>query len=408
MLTARDVHVPSSPLTNARLDLTIHDRQLDGRFTAASASPPRVPLNDIAANISVTPAGVIEITGANAKMFTGSVGGDVRVEFVNGEPRYTFAIDAKNLEANDFLSHLTPAKDFLYGNLEFNGKFEGAGLTAQEAVSKLKANGSAFAVDGQMKLNSVLGEIASLLGVPELREVNFRSLQSGFHIENGWLSFDGFDLIEPDAKWHLDGKMAFDGTLDYNANIILSKALADRALVKLGDAARFLVTDKGELPLDLKIAGTVTKPKVSVDMSGVAGRAREAGASRGRARGRRANRSRREGDHEPREPAQGSRIDRRPDRWGARREEEAEARGAACSAPRDDGGSNAQASAGRAEHERRRASEDRAARYDPEGTGAFTGAARHLAPGLLEGSRRHGARGHDEASAALNRGSRAS
>ena len=276
VLTARDVHVPSSPLTNARLDPTIHDRQLDGRFTAASAAPPRVPLNDIAANISVTPAGVIEITGANAKMFTGSVGGDVRVEFVNGEPRYTFAIDAKNLEANDFLSHLTPAKDFLYGNLEFNGKFEGAGLTAQEAVSKLKANGSAFAVNGQMKLNAVLGEIASLLGVPELREVNFRSLQSGFHIENGWLSFDGFDLVEPDAKWHLDGKMAFDGTLDYNANIILSKALADRALVKLGDAARFLVTDKGELPLDLKIAGTVTKPKVSVDMSGVAGRAREA------------------------------------------------------------------------------------------------------------------------------------
>jgi uncharacterized protein involved in outer membrane biogenesis len=276
VLTAREVGVPSSPLANARLDFTVRDRQLNGRFTAASAALPRVPLNDIAANIAVSPAGVIEITGANAKMFTGNVGGDVRVEFVNGEPRYTFSVAAKNLEANDFLSHLTPAKDLLFGKLELNGKFEGAGMTAEQAVAKLKADGAALAVDGQLKPHAVIGEIASVLGVPELREVNFRSLQSGFHIENGWMSLDGLDLIEPDAKWHLDGKMGFDGTLDYNVNIVLSKALADRAVGKLGDAARFLVTDKGELPIDLKIAGTATKPKVSVDMSGAAGRAKDA------------------------------------------------------------------------------------------------------------------------------------
>jgi hypothetical protein len=127
-----------------------------------------------------------------------------------------------------------------------------------------------------LKPHAVIGEIASVLGLPELREVNFRSLQSGFHIANGWLSLDGLDLIEPDAKWHLDGRMGFDGTLDYNANIVLSKVLADRAVGKLGEAARFLVTDKGELPIDLKIAGTATKPKVSIDMSGAAGRAKDA------------------------------------------------------------------------------------------------------------------------------------
>ena len=122
----------------------------------------------------------------------------------------------------------------------------------------------------------VLGEIASVLGVPSLREVKFRTLQSGFHIENGWLSFDGLDLVDPDARWHLDGRMGFDGALDYHVTIVLSKALADRALAKLGDVARFLVTAQGELPVDLKITGSVTKPNVSVDLSGVAGRAEDA------------------------------------------------------------------------------------------------------------------------------------
>jgi hypothetical protein len=275
-LTAREVRVPHSPLTNARLEIAVRERQLDGRFTAANAALPRVPLSDIAGKVSITPEGVLEITGANAKVFTGTVGGDVRVQFVSGEPRYMFSIAAQDLEANDFLSHLTPAKDFLYGRLRISGTFEGTGLTAKEAVAELKADGAALAVDGRMEPNIVLGEIASVLGVPSLREVKFRTLQSGFHIENGWLSLDGFDLVERDAHWHLDGRMGFDGALDYHATIVLSKVLADRALDKLGDLARFLVTAQGELPVDLKITGSVAKPKVSVDLSGAAGRAEDA------------------------------------------------------------------------------------------------------------------------------------
>jgi hypothetical protein len=275
-LTAREVRVPRSPLTNVRLEIAVRERHLDGHFTAANVALPRVPLNDIAGKVSITPDGVLEITGAGAKVFTGTVGGDVRVQFVSGEPHYTFSIAAQDLEANDFLSHLTPAKDFLYGRLKLNGKFEGAGLTAKEAVATLKADGAALAVDGRMKPNSVLGEIASVLGVPSLREVNFRTLQSDFHIENGWLSFDGFDLVEPDARWHIDGRMGFDGALDYHATIVLSKALADRALAKLGDVARLLVTAQGELPIDLKITGSVTKPNVSVDLSGAADRVKDA------------------------------------------------------------------------------------------------------------------------------------
>ena len=130
-LTAREVRVPRSPLTNVRLEIAVRERRLDGRFTAANAALPRVPLSDIAGKVSITPDGVLEITGANAKVFTGTVGGDVRVQFVNGEPRYTFSIVAQDLEANDFLSHLTPAKDFLYGRLKLNGNVRGGGADGE-------------------------------------------------------------------------------------------------------------------------------------------------------------------------------------------------------------------------------------------------------------------------------------
>lgn len=274
-LTAREVRVPRSPLSGVWLEIAMRERQLDGRFRAAGAAPPHVPLTDIAGQVSITPDGVLEIKGADAKMFTGTIGGDLRVQFADGEPRYTFSISAQDLEANDFLSHLTPAKDFLYGRLKLNGTFEGAGLTAREAVAKLTADGAALAVDGRMTPNIVLGEIASALGVASLREVKFRTLQSRFHIENGWLSLNGFDLVEPDARWHLEGRMGFDGALDYHATVVLSKALADRALERLGPLARFLVTAEGELPVDLRITGSVANPKVRVDLSGAADREKE-------------------------------------------------------------------------------------------------------------------------------------
>lgn len=266
-LNAGEIRVPSSPLADARLDLTVKNRRLDGNFSAASITLPRVPLTNVSAKIAVTPDGVIDITSARANAFTGSVGGDVRVTLAGGEPRYTFSVAAKDLEMNDFLSHLTPAKNLLYGKLKLDGKFEGAGLTAEAAKEKLKADGAGFAVDGRMVPNPVLLEIASLLGIPEMQEIRFRTLKSTFRIDTGRVRVDDLELLAPDAKWNLAGSAGFDGTIDYSLSILLSKPLADRVVAKVGAIARYLVNEKGELPVDIVLGGTATRPKVSLDLS---------------------------------------------------------------------------------------------------------------------------------------------
>jgi uncharacterized protein involved in outer membrane biogenesis len=267
VLTAGDVRVPQTPLSGARLDVTIKDRRLDGTVAASKVQVGRVPLTDLSAKVAVLPDGVIDITDGRAKAFTGTLGGDVKVTLAGAEPRYTFRVAATDIEMNDFLSHLTPLKNALYGKMKLDGNFSGAGLTAQEAIAKLTADGSLNAKEGRIAANPLLGGIAGLLGLPELNEVKFRAMQSGFRVAGGRVMVDDLTLDAPDAKWRASGSIGFDGTLDYRLGILLSKPLADRAIQKVGDAARYIVTDKGELPVDLIVSGNARKPAVSVDLS---------------------------------------------------------------------------------------------------------------------------------------------
>ncbi len=274
VLTAGDVRVPQTPLSGARLDLTIKERRLDGTVAASAVQVGRVPLTDFSAKVAVLPDGVIDITGGRAKAFTGTLGGDVRVTLSGSEPRYTFRVAATDMEMNDFLSHLTPLKNALYGKMKLDGNFTGAGLTAQEAVAKLTADGSLNARDGRLAANPLLAGIAGLLGLPELNEIRFRAMKSGFRIAGGRVTVDDLTLDAPGSAWRASGSIGFDGTLDYRLGILLSKPLADRAIRKVGDVARYLVNEKGELPVDLVISGSAAKPSVSVDLSKAMSRVR--------------------------------------------------------------------------------------------------------------------------------------
>lgn len=283
VLTAGEVSVPSAPLSAARLDLTIKNRRLDGSVTAGKVQVGGFPVSDVAARISVLPDGVLDITGGRAKAFSGSVAGNVRIALAGQEPRYTFDLQASDLEMNDFLSHLTPAKNAIFGRLKLNGKFNGAGLTAREAMAKLTAEGDMLATDGRFATNASLTSMANALGLPELADIRFRTLRSAFQIAGGRIGTEDLRLDSPDAKWAASGSIGFDGTLDYRLEVLLSKPLADRAIKKYGDMARYLVNEKGELPVNLIVTGKVTAPSVNVDFSKAMSRA-AGGAMRDAAR----------------------------------------------------------------------------------------------------------------------------
>jgi len=274
VFTAGAIRVPETPLSDARADVTIKDRRLSGDVSAARVQVGKVPLSELSAKIAITPDGVVDITGGRARAFSGSLAGDVRIALGGAEPRYTFRVKGTDLEMNDFLSRLTPLKDAFFGKMELAGDFEGEGLTAAEAVAKLKATGTALAANGRVTPNPVLAQLAQLLGVAELRQINFRTMKSGFRVGGGRVSVDDFAIDAPDAKWNLAGSVGFDGTLDYRLDIRLSKPLADRAIARAGDFARAFADEKGELLVPLVIGGTALSPSVTVDVSKAMSRAR--------------------------------------------------------------------------------------------------------------------------------------
>ena len=136
---------------------------------------------------------------------------------------------AENLEANDFLSNLTPARDMLFGAFQMESSWQGRGLTPEDFLQNLEAGGTMRVRNGEIQNIPVLNRIAGLLGLNQMEQMRFREMWSGFSVANGRVGFDNLEIQATDADWTAAGSVGFDGSLDYDISVTLSEALSSRS-----------------------------------------------------------------------------------------------------------------------------------------------------------------------------------
>lgn len=256
---------------NSRLVMT--ETGIAGVVTADSALAALVPFSSARADIRITPEGKLELTDVDADLYDGKVTGTATVLFSEpGVPVYRFDVEAVNLNANDFLSKITPAKNVLYGKFNMTSEWEGRGLDPEEFLKNLKASGDAVTLDGELKNLEAINQVASFLGLSELKEQRFRSLQSGFSVANGRFSTDGVSMTSGTASWLASGSVGFDGSLDYDLSMTLSEAMSEKLKQKSSLSSLF-ADEQGRVVLDFNIGGNTKKPAVAYDVSKTTSRA---------------------------------------------------------------------------------------------------------------------------------------
>jgi len=257
----------------AASDLRVEDGVLSGTLAADSAIAYRIPLSSLKGKISVVPPGEIDLTDLAAKVYRGSVSGNARVEIGGpGEAIYRFRARAEDLEANDFLSSLTPARDVLFGRFEMESEWEGSGLTEEELLRHLSASGNVRAKDGSIRNLPALGRLSSFLGLGEMKDVRFREMWSAFSVADGKLRLDDLVIASPDADWNISGAVGFDGTLDYGISVLLSEAVSRRYREKTTLAGLF-ADESGRILLDFRLTGTAKEPVLTYDAAKTASHA---------------------------------------------------------------------------------------------------------------------------------------
>jgi len=178
---------------------------------------------------------------------------------------YKINADAQKLEANDFLSALTPFKNRLYAKLDLKGEFSGLAPDTVLVKETLKGQGRAATGEGRLVNFPLLADILSHTRIGDARELTFRSMNLGFRIADQKVYLDDLKMDSKYGDVNVTGYSTFAGAVDYRVSVKLTKEESDRLKGKGGNVAALFTDKDGRVVLDLLVKGQPPKPAVSWD-----------------------------------------------------------------------------------------------------------------------------------------------
>jgi uncharacterized protein involved in outer membrane biogenesis len=213
--------------------------------------------------------GILTVKELSAQAYNGKLDSNIIVDLNQPGLAYNGNLALNSVKADDLSSAiLQKAAGMLSGSLQTSMTFSGAGTSWDELTKVLTADGSFNLLDGGIKGTPVSNTIASLLGLQELNNVTYKNISGTFKIVEGGKAKIRTSLEGIDLKAEADGIIGLDGTLDLPLTLHLSPSLTEK-LQSMGSFAKYLSDEEGGSTLHLKLAGTMTSPKPTLDTKGV-------------------------------------------------------------------------------------------------------------------------------------------
>lgn len=181
------------------------------------------------------------------------------------QPNVNMSLNVKNIAfAEAFKTFTTvqkiaPIFEALGGNFSTTFNFNSTlGSDFTPDFNTLSANGLLQSSDVNVQNLQIMNTLASTLNNDKLKSFNVKDLKLPFSVENGRVQTNAFDVnMGSIGKMNLSGTMGLDQSLDYVAKVDLPDSKVTN-----------YVKD-----LNVKITGTWTSPKVSLDYANVASQA---------------------------------------------------------------------------------------------------------------------------------------
>ncbi|HBZ86786.1 MAG: hypothetical protein A2509_06655 [Candidatus Edwardsbacteria bacterium RIFOXYD12_FULL_50_11] len=239
------------------------DFLMDGKVRIAKIKFLKIDYDNLAGNLSINDR-KLNLDG-QVGIYSGKVLGSLWSDLNDlTKIEYQLKAQASQLEANDFLSALTPFKDRMFTKLDINGEFSGLAPDTILIKKTLKGSGSARTGEGKIINWDLLAKVFEYTKLTGDKDLTFKSLSTGFRILNERLYLDDLKLDSRFGDANLTGSSGFDGTLDYRVSIKLTKEESDK--LRARSSATSLFSDKdGRMVLDLLVKGPAQKPSIGWD-----------------------------------------------------------------------------------------------------------------------------------------------
>jgi uncharacterized protein involved in outer membrane biogenesis len=219
----------------------------------------------------------LAVEDLRAGLLGGTVTGALTVDLTEPDSlRYRSNLRVTRVQANELMSAFTPAKNILYGELD--SSLDLAGIRAGEAppLALLTAIGDASVLDGYLAARGPLAAILREMGLAEAGSdrLDFQQLTTGLRIESGRVRLSDARLGSARyGEFTLSGSVGLDGSLDYRVHALLPKRYTPPALLEQKALLELVADSNGRLPLDFAVSGSVSNPKVKLDLAALQARA---------------------------------------------------------------------------------------------------------------------------------------
>lgn len=162
----------------------------------------------------------------------------------------------------DMVQKLAPVFESLKGNFSGNMNVQTELDAAMSPVlNTMQGDGSLSTKDLSLSGVKIIDQIAEAVKKPDLKEMKVKDMTLDFSIKDGRVATKPFDIKLGEYAMNLSGSTGLDQTIDYTGKIKLPASTGE--LAKL-------------TTIDLKIGGSFTSPKVSIDTKSMANQAIEA------------------------------------------------------------------------------------------------------------------------------------
>ncbi len=159
----------------------------------------------------------------------------------------------------DMVQKMAPIFENLKGNFSGNMNIQTQlDETMSPVLESLQGNGTLATKDISLSGVKVIDQVATALNKPDLKDMKVKDMSIDFTIKDGRVGTKPFDINLGDYSMNLSGTTGLDQTIDYSGKVKLPASAGSISQLST---------------VDLKIGGSFTSPKVSIDTKSMANQA---------------------------------------------------------------------------------------------------------------------------------------
>lgn len=191
--------------------------------------------------------------------YDGSLKIQANVNFSPGEniqaPVYDVDINAVDMNLEKLIKDTNLKDKNIWGKGSIDCSLNGTGTDA----SGLKGQGWLMISEGKLWEFPLLGALAEVLRLPQLKNAQINSAAGNFVIADKKVSTDNLRFTSPQLNMEARGALGFNGDLDFNIGLNFAPGFAEEN--QLAKLAMLLVDETGRFLGQVKLSGSIKEPK---------------------------------------------------------------------------------------------------------------------------------------------------